>query len=82
MVAEIGRQPWLINGLFKTAEGVTRTISSTEVWITLLGYFVLYSILTVTNFKLIARFARQGASDDIGHILKLPNAAAPEGGKE
>ncbi len=43
-VSEIGRQPWLVNGVLQTADAVT-TIAPTNVGISLLGYAAIYTVL-------------------------------------
>jgi cytochrome d ubiquinol oxidase subunit I len=45
MVAEVGRQPWIVQGLMKTAAGVSPGVSSTDVAVTLVGILILYALL-------------------------------------
>lgn len=45
MTAEVGRQPWLVQGLLKTANGGSPGVSATDVWISLIGIVVLYTFL-------------------------------------
>ena len=45
MVAEVGRQPWIVYGLMKTSAGVSPGVSGTDVAISLIGIIVLYAIL-------------------------------------
>ena len=35
MLTENGRQPWIVQGLMKTADGVSPSVSTTEIWISL-----------------------------------------------
>ena len=35
MLTENGRQPWIVQGLMKTADGVSPSVSATEIWISL-----------------------------------------------
>jgi cytochrome d ubiquinol oxidase subunit I len=59
MTAEFGRQPWLVYGLMRTAEGVSPTVHSGATVFTLLGfaglYFVLGALFLVLVMKAIAR---------------------------
>src|SRR3712207_9105452 len=41
-VAELGRQPWLAYGLFRTSEGVSPLVSSGNVLFTLIGFAGIY----------------------------------------
>jgi len=47
ITAEVGRQPWLIYGLMRTAAGVSPRVSSGSTWFTLLGFMGLYTVLGV-----------------------------------
>lgn len=44
-VAELGRQPWLVYNLLRTAEGASPTVSSGNTLFTLLGFVGLYLLL-------------------------------------
>jgi cytochrome d ubiquinol oxidase subunit I len=45
MVAEVGRQPWIVQGLMKTTAGVSPGVSSTDVAISIIGIVLLYTLL-------------------------------------
>lgn len=45
MTAELGRQPWLVYGLFRTAEGASPLVHSGNALFTLLGFLGLYLLL-------------------------------------
>ena len=53
MTAEIGRQPWLIYGLMRTAEGYSTRVSAGNGLFTLLGFLGLYALLGVLFLFLI-----------------------------
>ncbi len=59
MVAEIGRQPWIVYGLMKTSDAVS-PIAVSQVLPTLIGFVVLYGLLGGTGFYLIAKNALKG----------------------
>ncbi len=59
IVAEVGRQPWIVYGLMKTSSGVS-SISSAQVGVTLSAFIVVYSLLGIAAFYLLAKYARQG----------------------
>jgi cytochrome bd ubiquinol oxidase subunit I len=62
IVAEMGRQPWLVYGLLKTEDGVSPIVSSTSIWISMTTFTLLYGGLAALGFYLVHRFARPGAS--------------------
>ncbi|MFQ5559787.1 MAG: cytochrome ubiquinol oxidase subunit I [Nitrospinota bacterium] len=43
--AEVGRQPWLVYGLLKTADGLSENVSSSEVLFSLLLFTAIYTLL-------------------------------------
>jgi cytochrome d ubiquinol oxidase subunit I len=57
---EMGRQPWVVQGLLKTADAVSPTVNSTSVLITMAGFTLLYGVLAVIGFGLFARTAAAG----------------------
>ena len=60
---EMGRQPWVVFGLLKTADANSPTVSATEVWITLVGFTLLYGVLAVFAGKLFFRTAGTGPAE-------------------
>jgi cytochrome d ubiquinol oxidase subunit I len=47
MTAELGRQPWLIYGLMRTAEGTSALVSSGNTLFTLIGFLGMYTLLAM-----------------------------------
>jgi cytochrome d ubiquinol oxidase subunit I len=64
MVAEVGRQPWIVYGLMHTSEAVS-PIAASQVWVTLAAFILVYSLLGAVAFYLMARFARQGPASAV-----------------
>jgi cytochrome d ubiquinol oxidase subunit I len=60
MTTELGRQPWLVYGLFRTAQGASPTVHSGTVLFTLLGFCGLYFVLGLLFFLLIGREIAHG----------------------
>lgn len=58
-VAEGGRQPWIVVGLQKTADAVSPNLTGTDVWITMIGFTVLYLLLAIVAFWIAIRFVRK-----------------------
>jgi cytochrome d ubiquinol oxidase subunit I len=57
---EVGRQPWIVFGLQKTADGVTPGAPLFEVLLTMLGFTVLYGALAIVEAGLLTRRIRAG----------------------
>ncbi len=66
---EVARQPWIVFGLFKTADAVSPTISLAEVSISLVAFTLLYGALMVADIYLLRKYAIAGAAglDQNGH---------------
>ncbi len=73
---EMGRQPWVVFGLLKTADANSPSVSAAEVWITLVGFTLLYGVLAAIAARIFLKLARkgpeaEGAAQEPGHDLAL-----------
>jgi cytochrome d ubiquinol oxidase subunit I len=60
MTAEMGRQPWLIYGLMRTADGSSMNVSAGNTLFTLIGFMGMYTILSILFLFLVAREIEHG----------------------
>ena len=60
LVAELGRQPWSVYGVLKTADAVSKGVDIYQVGFSLLGFTVLYGILGAIDIYLLAKYAKKG----------------------
>jgi cytochrome d ubiquinol oxidase subunit I len=60
MTAELGRQPWLIYGMMRTAHGISPRVDAGNVWFTLLGFMGMYTVLAILWLFLIYREVELG----------------------
>jgi len=58
--AELGRQPWAIYGLLRTAESSSALVSAGNALFTLLGFAGMYALLTVLALFLVYREIAHG----------------------
>jgi len=78
MTAELGRQPWLVYGLMRTADGHSTQVSAGNALFTLLGFMGLYVVVSALYFFLTTRIIARGPeSDPTGHEFEI-NAGEPE----
>lgn len=75
LVAEYGRQPWIIEGVLPVAVAVSNLGIST-VLATIAGFVVLYTILLVIELKLMFKAVRKGPEPE-PEQLKAAAPAAP-----
>jgi cytochrome d ubiquinol oxidase subunit I len=59
IVAEVGRQPWIVYNLMRTSDAVS-PITQSQVTISLVGFLVVYTLLAIAAFYLMAMVARKG----------------------
>ena len=59
LLTENGRQPWIVQGIQLTKDGVSPSVSTAEVAFSIIAFFVIYAALAVVDFILMARFARR-----------------------
>ncbi len=58
-VAEVGRQPWIVWGLMRTADAVS-PIAASQVAVSLTAFILIYGLLGVAAFYLLFKYARKG----------------------
>jgi cytochrome bd ubiquinol oxidase subunit I len=64
MTAELGRQPWLVYGLMRTAAGYSKYVDAGNGIFTLLGFMGLYALLAILFIFLISRAIGRGPIDE------------------
>ncbi len=64
VTAEVGRQPWLVYGLLRTADGLSPLVSSGNSLFTLLGFLGLYLLLGVAFIALMLSLVGRGPESD------------------
>ena len=62
MTAELGRQPWLVYGLMRTADGYSKMVSAGNGMFTLLGFMGMYTVLGILFLFLV-----RAGDDRAGH---------------
>jgi cytochrome bd ubiquinol oxidase subunit I len=60
MTTELGRQPWVVYGLMRTADGFSPTVSAGNGLFTLLGFFGMYALLSILFLFLMMRELEHG----------------------
>ena len=58
VLSEVGRQPWIVWGLLKTADANSPSVSTTTIVVSLVVFATLYGALAVVDFVLMRRYAR------------------------
>jgi cytochrome d ubiquinol oxidase subunit I len=71
LVAELGRQPWIVWGVLKTTDAVSKSVTATQVLLSLLGFTVLYGFLGVIDIFLLVKYAKKGPDSDLSNIINV-----------
>jgi cytochrome d ubiquinol oxidase subunit I len=59
VLAEIGRQPWAVDGVLPTFLGAS-SLTVPQIWTTIVGFTLLYGVLAVVEVGLIVRTIKRG----------------------
>ncbi len=59
MLTENGRQPWIVQGLMKTINANSPSVSSTDIWISLIAFVLIYIALGAADLVLMMRYGRK-----------------------
>lgn len=76
LTAELGRQPWVIHGLMRTADGSSANVSEGNALFTLLGFMGLYALLSLLLFFVTTRIIAGGPQPDPAEAQSATTAAA------
>jgi len=79
MTAELGRQPWLIHGLMRTADGHSINVSGGNALFTLIGFMGMYVILSALYFFLTTRIIAHGPESGVPDHALETRGSEPEG---
>jgi cytochrome d ubiquinol oxidase subunit I len=70
IVAEVGRQPWIVYGVLKTSDAVSKAVSSTQVWASLIGFTLVYGLLAAVDIYLLTTTAKKGPDNDLSVMIR------------
>jgi cytochrome bd ubiquinol oxidase subunit I len=60
VTTEVGRQPWTVYGLMRTAASVSPSLTGRDVLISLLAYMAVYLFMYPAGLFLMIRIVRRG----------------------
>ncbi|HLP15234.1 MAG TPA: cytochrome ubiquinol oxidase subunit I, partial [Bacteroidota bacterium] len=63
--AEVGRQPWIVYGLLRTADAFSKSVTSSQVVFSLVLFALIYVLLFVLFIFLLDRKIKHGPGDDM-----------------
>ena len=82
IVTEVGRQPWVVQGVMRTEEAVT---GASGIWLTFSIVLVLYALLGVATILILRRMARRWREEGVDAVQvpyePRPGPPVPEDGR-
>ena len=74
---EVGRQPWTVYGVMRTAASVTPSLTGFDVLLSLAGYVAAYAIMFPAGLLMVRRIVRGGVSHDDEAPIGAGRPSAP-----
>ena len=59
LLTESGRQPWIVQGIMLTKNGISPTVSTTMLVISLTAFVLLYGVLATVDLLLMLKYSRE-----------------------
>jgi len=72
--AEVGRQPWVVYGVLRTADAMTPFLTARAATISLVVFCAVYTFIFAFGIFYIYRLLRAGPA---GHLIEIPSGAVP-----
>ena len=69
ITTEVGRQPWIVYGLLRTSEGLSKTVTANMVLASLIMFTIVYVLLFALFIFLLDRKVKAGP-EDTGNVLE------------
>ncbi|MCH8533888.1 MAG: cytochrome ubiquinol oxidase subunit I [Flavobacteriaceae bacterium] len=63
--AEMGRQPWVVYGLLRTSDALSKSVQANQVLFSLILFFIVYTILFLLFVYLMNKAIQKGPESDI-----------------
>jgi cytochrome d ubiquinol oxidase subunit I len=63
MAAEVGRQPWVVYGLLKTTDAISKSVKASEVALSIAMFGVIYALLLLLYLYIMAKKIQHGPDE-------------------
>jgi cytochrome d ubiquinol oxidase subunit I len=61
--AEMGRQPWVVYGLLRTSDALSKSVTANQVWFSLIMFTLVYSLLFILFIYLLNKKIKKGPEE-------------------
>jgi cytochrome d ubiquinol oxidase subunit I len=80
ILTEMGRQPWIVQGLLKVQDAVSPNLTNADVLASLIGFALLYGVLAAADIHLMSKYAVAGSEAAMTDSVDV--APAPIGSQD
>jgi len=74
--AEVGRQPWIVYGLLRTSEALSKNVQASQIWFSLILFTLIYLLLFVLFLFLLDQKIKHGPDDSVNADDSVSTARA------
>ena len=78
--AEVGRQPWIVQGLLRTSDGVSPLVSAGQIWTTIGLFVIIYLVLFIAWLRIFLGIIKKGP-EDAAEMLEARDVADRSGAR-
>jgi cytochrome d ubiquinol oxidase subunit I len=72
VAAEVGRQPWIVQGLLRTGDAVSKAVDGGEVLVSIVLFTVIYVFLTLVWLTVLNRKIKAGPEEELTEVEHAP----------
>lgn len=65
LLTEVGRFPWVVFGYVKLQDGVSPNVTAGMLWVSLIGYVLIYGLLMVATIYLLRKYVMLGLEKSV-----------------
>lgn len=77
ILTEMGRQPWIVQGLMTIDQAISPNVTIEMLWISLIGFTLIYGLLMVADIYLLQKYARHNIDGD-DTLISWSGSSEPE----
>lgn len=71
--AEMGRQPWVVYGLLRTSDALSKSVKAEQILFSLILFTLVYALLFVLFMYLLTKKIQHGPDGDGEHVETIPD---------
>ena len=75
--AEMGRQPWVVYGLLRTSDALSKVVTANQVWFSLIMFAFIYTLLFALFIYLLLKEIKHGPDED--ELIDKPSTPKIDG---